>query len=201
MVWDFAISDVYYHVRQREGKMKCCESGIDVFEPGYDCIIDEGEAVSWEWINQQIYKQDLQDEYQEVDSEIVRIFEDLVESAKEYHEITGRYLQIWGELGELYAEIKYGLKRHKPHASGSDGRMANDFVEIKTISPEKVGATIQVKKRGNFNKLLIVKISDDFSFESTMIDRHDLPKQQNKTARISWQNAIDSKAEPWIKSV
>jgi len=38
--------------------MKCVESGRDVFEPGYDCIIDEGEAVSWAWINEQIEKQD-----------------------------------------------------------------------------------------------------------------------------------------------
>lgn len=173
--------------------MQCSESGIDVFEPGYDCIIDEGETISWSWINKQLAKQDLQNQDSDfdsdVDSRISDIFEGLVSCAREYHEITGRYLQIWGELGELYAEIKYGIKRHKPHTAGSDGRIENDFVEIKTISPEKTGTTVQVKKTGNFNKLLIVRIYDDFTFESKVIDRHNLPKEQSKMAHVSWQEA------------
>jgi hypothetical protein len=86
--------------------------------------------------------------------ELVMIFESLVENAMSYHELTGRYLQIWGELGELYAEIKYGIKRHKPHTRGSDGKLGNDFIEIKTISPEKDGGKVQVKRAGNFNRLL-----------------------------------------------
>jgi hypothetical protein len=46
------------------------------------------------------------------DPELVMIFESLVENAMSYHELTGRYLQIWGELGELYAEIeKFKIER------------------------------------------------------------------------------------------
>ena len=71
------------------------------------------------------------------DSELAEIFEELVNLAKRHHELTGRYLQIWGELGELYGELKYDIKRHRPMAQGSDGRLGNDHIEIKTISPEK----------------------------------------------------------------
>jgi hypothetical protein len=39
--------------------MQCSENGMDVFELGYDCIIDEGEVISWDWINRQIAKQDI----------------------------------------------------------------------------------------------------------------------------------------------
>src|SRR5690606_25160855 len=100
-------------------------------------------------------------------------------------ELTGRYLQIWGELGEFYAEVKYGLKRHRAHAPGSDGKLGNDFVEVKTISPEKGGDSVSVKRAGNFNKLLIVRISFDFEFESLMVDRESLRKGAGKNVRIN----------------
>lgn len=103
-----------------------------------------------------------------------------------YHELTGRYLQIWGELGELYAEIKYGIKRHKSHARGSDGKLGNDFVEIKTISPEKDGGQVQVKRAGNFNRLLVIKIGEKFEFEGRFIKRKQLSKDEGTYARVSW---------------
>ncbi|AEV27274.1 hypothetical protein Dsui_2938 [Azospira oryzae PS] len=151
-----------------------------------DGIYDDGEWISWEWINGQLYKQEIQQIYPQVEPELAMLFEDLVESAQAYHHLTGRYLQIWGELGELYAEVKYGIKRHKPHTKGSDGRLGNNFVEIKTISPEKDGGQVQVKRAGNFNKLLVVKISEDFEFEGRFIDRKRLSKGEGTHARVSW---------------
>lgn len=118
--------------------------------------------------------------------ELIQIFDDLVSSAKAYYQLTGRYLQIWGELGEIYAEIEFGIIRHKPHTRGSDGKMGNDFVEIKTISPEKSAEQIQVKRSGNFNKLLIVRISDDFTFEGRFVRRKNISKGEGKYARVSW---------------
>lgn len=155
-----------------------------------DGIYDDGEWISWEWINGQLYKQEVQQAYPQVEPELAMLFEELVESAQAYYHLTGRYLQIWGELGELYAEVKYGIKRHKPHTQGSDGRLGNDFVEIKTISPEKDGGQVQVKRAGNFNKLLVVKISENFEFEGRFIDRKRLSKGGGVHARVSW-SALD----------
>ena len=137
----------------------------------------------WEW---QPFDKELAETGQQSDPEIIMIFENLVDNAAAYHDITGRYLQIWGELGELYAEIKYGIKRHKPHTSGSDGKLGNDFIEIKTISPEKAGEQVQVKRAGNFNKLLVVKITKDFEFEARLIGRKKLSKGDGAHARVSW---------------
>lgn len=122
------------------------------------------------------------------DPELGLIFEALVNNARAYHELTGRYLQIWGELGELYAEVNYGIKRHKPHTRGSDGKIGNDFVEIKTISPEKGGAQVQVKRAGNFNRLLVIMISGQFDFEGRFIKRKQLSKGDGAYARVSWSN-------------
>jgi hypothetical protein len=161
-----------------------------------DGIYDDGEWISWEWINGQLYKQEVQQAYPEVEPELAMLFEDLVENARSYHELTGRYLQIWGELGELYAEVKYGIKRHKPHTKGSDGKLGNDFVEIKTISPEKDGGKVQVKRAGNFSKLLVIKISDDFEFEGRFIDRKQLSKGEGSHARVSWSALATDKQKP-----
>jgi hypothetical protein len=141
----------------------------------------------WEW--QPLNEKELPTVCPQENSELVKIFESLVDSAKSYHTLTGRYLQIWGELGEFYAEIKYGIKRHKPHTRGSDGKLGNDFIEIKTISPEKSRYEVQVKRAGNFNKLLIVKITEDFKFDGEFIGRKKLPKGDGTHARVSWQGS------------
>lgn len=164
--------------------IRCSKTGRPM-EPG-DGIYDDGEWISWEWINGELYKQEVQQEYPQVNPELAMLFEDLVENARAYYHLTGRYLQIWGELGELYAEVKYGIKRHKPHTRGSDGKLGKDFVEIKTISPEKDGGKVQVKRAGNFNKLLVVKINNEFEFEGRFIERKQLSKGEGTHARVSW---------------
>ncbi len=173
--------------------MKCAYTGIEINDPS-EGIWDDGEWISWEYINHHLDSdEDWEEDYDSSTSEpnpstleLWELLAELVESAKNYLEVTGRHLPIYGELGELYGEIKYGIKRHSPNTPGSDGRMGNDFVEIKTISPLKNKETVQVKRAGNFSKLLIVKINQDFEFESKMIDRKDLRKGSGKYAKASW---------------
>jgi hypothetical protein len=151
-----------------------------------DGIYDDGEWISWDWINGQLHEKEIRQEYPQVDPELAMLFEDLVGNAADYHAMTGRYLQIWGELGELYAEVKYGIQRHRPHTQGSDGKLGKDFIEVKTISPEKDGGTVQVKRSGNFNKLLVIKIDRHFNFEGRFIERRKLGKGTGKHASVSW---------------
>src|SRR3712207_336514 len=103
--------------------IRCSMTGLPM--NAGDGIYDDGEWISWDWINGQLYKQEIQHEYPQVDPELAMLFEDLVRNAAEYYGMTGRYLQIWGELGELYAEVKYGIRRHRPHTKGSDGKLGN----------------------------------------------------------------------------
>lgn len=170
--------------------MRCAMTGRPILDSS-DGIYDDGEWISWDWINQQIYEQELLAEYPQAGLAVVQVFEDLVAAAAHYKALTGRYLQIWGELGELYAEIKYGLKRHAPGTQGSDGRLGNDWIEVKTISPEKNKAKIQVKRAGNFNKLLVVRISECYEFEARLIDRKRLAKGTGKVASLSWSSLPD----------
>src|SRR5690349_9613042 len=114
--------------------LECAMTGRPLHDTS-EGIYDDGEWISWAWIKDQIEDQELKHEYPKAASlEVVRIFRDLVDLASAYRRATGRYLQIWGELGELYAEIEYGIVRHRPGTQGSDGRLGNDWIEVKTIS-------------------------------------------------------------------
>jgi hypothetical protein len=156
----------------------------------------EWECISWDSIKDQLADQEPQAEYSpQASPAAIRAFEDLVAVAQEYKVATGRYLQIWGELGELYAEIKYGIIRHHPGTQGSDGRLGNDWIEIKTISPGKKTDTIQVKRAGNFNELIVVKISDEFKFQAKKIPRTSLEKGNGKHMKVSWQSTTRDKSK------
>ena len=134
------------------------------------------------------YELELREKYPNTDIKIIQIFEDLVYCAASYKLLTGRYLSIFGELGELFAEITFDIKRHKPGTPGSDGKIGNDFVEVKTITPEKKAQKVSVKRKGNFNKLVVVKINKQFAFEARMLDRKKMRKGKGKLATVSWSS-------------
>jgi hypothetical protein len=102
---------------KRNMTIRCSMTGKPMDGPA-DGIWDDGEWISWDWINEQLYEQELQSQYPAANLEIVRIFQELVEVSAEYKEITGRYLPVFGELGELFAEITFGIKRNKPRTQG-----------------------------------------------------------------------------------
>lgn len=115
--------------------------------------------------------------------EQTEILLDLIDCARRHFENTGRYLQIWGELGEIYAEVKLGLRRHGTHTAGSDGTIAGKRVEVKTISPEKASDRVLVKSQGDFEQLLIVRIDHDFQFQAKLFDRSELRGSAGKFLR------------------
>ena len=115
--------------------------------------------------------------------EQIEIFEDLIDCSQRHFRNTGRYLQVWGELGEIYAEIKFGLCRHGTHHPGSDGSINGKLVEVKTISPEKAGDSVIVKRQGHFEQLLIVRIDGNFKFTGKLIDRDKLADGGGKFLR------------------
>ena len=158
-------------------------TGIPI-ENSADGVWDDGEWISWDYINQILAEQESGPDVPMVSRERKEIFEVLVHTASNYKNHTGRLLDIFGELGELYAEIQLGISRHKPNTPGSDGRVGNDFVEVKTISPLKQNDKVRVKRKGNFNKLYVVRISENFYFEGRMIDRRKLRKGDGKFASV-----------------
>ena len=104
----------------------------------------------------------------------------MLDCAARHFANTGRYLQVWGELGEIYAEIKFGLCRHGTHRAGSDGTIEGKLVEVKTISPERAGDRVLVKRQGDFEQLLIVRIDQNFQFQGKLFERSELKGSTGK---------------------
>jgi hypothetical protein len=123
--------------------------------------------------------------------EQAEILADLVDCADRHFRNTGRYLQVWGELGEIYAEVKFGLRRHGTHRAGSDGTIEGILVEVKTISPEKVSDEVVVKSQGDFDRLLIVRIDENFAFTGKFFDRKELAGGGGKFLRARLRKGDD----------
>lgn len=151
-----------------------------------NAIWDDGEWVSWNEINRQIQYKEWGAKYPNADLSIVPFFENLLSLAQDYHLQTGRHLNTYGDIGELFGAITHGIKLHTNFAQGSDGRLGDDFVEVKTITPFNARDMVTVKRAGHFSKLFVVKINADFEVSGRMIDRKQLPKGSGKILRLRW---------------
>ncbi len=140
-----------------------------------NAIWDDGEWVSWDEINQQIQYKEWGAKYPNADRSLIPIFEDLLSTAEHYHNVTGSHLQVYGDIGELFCAITHGMKLNRNYAAGADGRLGNDHVEVKTITPFKNSDMVEVKASGNFSKLFVVKITAKFEIAGRLIDRKYLP--------------------------
>lgn len=147
---------------------------------------DDGEWVTWDEIDQQIQYKEWRARYPNADLSLVSIFQSLLETAQSYHELTGRHLQVYGDIGELYGVITHGLKLHRNYAQGSDGRIGDDFVEVKTITPFKGDDVVTLNMARNFSMVLIVKITEDFEIRGKLVDRKSLSRSTGDRLRLDW---------------
>lgn len=161
-----------------------------------NAIYDDGEWITWTEINSHLERLEFQAAFPHLEVDLVSIFQQLYEVATEYHDLTGSHLQVYGDLGELYGAIVHKVKLHRNYAQGSDGKIGDDFVEIKTITPFKSNNVITLNMDRNFSKVLIVRIDQNFQFSSKLISRKCLPKTSGRILRIDWdQIAPDAPPE------
>jgi len=153
-----------------------------------NAIWDDGEWISWDEINEQIQYKEWRARYPNADLSLVPIFESLIGAAEEYYQLTGSHLQVYGDIGELYGAITHGIKLHRNYAQGSDGRLGNYFVEVKTITPFKNRDVVEINIDQNFSTVLIVKVNANFEVRGKLIDRKALPagKMRNNRLCINW---------------
>ena len=162
-----------------------------------NAIYDDGEWITWTEINSHLERLEFEARFPDLVVDLVPIFQDLLTVAQEYHYLTGSHLQVYGDLGELYGAITHGIKLHRNYAQGSDGKLGNHFVEVKTITPFKTKDTITLNLKRNFSKVLIVKIDEAFEVQSKMIDRKALPKVKGDKLSLNWADfASDSEETP-----
>lgn len=160
---------------------------------------DDGEWVTWTEINQQLRYKEWSAKYPNAKRSIIPFFEELISLAQRYYCETGLHLNVYGDIGELFGAITYGIKLNKNYAQGADGRLGNDHIEVKTITPFKNRDIVEVKRAGNFNKLLVVKINEDFKVAGRMIDRKVLARKfRGAIWRVKWSDLPPERADPFV---
>ena len=154
-----------------------------------DGIYDDGEWISWDYLNMQIFEQHFRSSFIKTQAPTSPQTLALIEEARNHYRRTGQRSQLLGEIGELYAAEVFGIERHKPYAQGSDGRIGDMLIEIKTITPGKRQKSVEVKRSGNFRMLVVVRIWGNFRMEARMIDRRCLPKGSEPKVTVTWEMA------------
>lgn len=123
------------------------------------------------------------------DYDLIQYLEDLLQIAEDYNRQTGRHLNVYGDIGELYGAVVYGIRLNRLYAPGADGRMGDDHVEIKTISPTSTSGTKYVSTKGNWNKILLVKIDPQFDVRGYLLERKNLPTK-GESLKIKWDAGL-----------
>ena len=158
---------------------------------------DDGEWISWdtfgtEFDDQESHLAQLEREaelklrFPKADISLIPCFQDLLAIAEGYFRVSGKHLQVYGDIGELFGAITYGIALHRNYAPGSDGRLGKDFVEVKTITPFNTHDRVKINLAGNFSKLLVVKVNADFEVSGKMVDRKRLPKSGGQNLNLTW---------------
>jgi len=158
---------------------------------------DDGEWISWDsipdWdegntshLARLEHQAALAIAFPKADLTLVPYFQNLLALAEGYYRDTGNHLQVYGDIGELFGAITYGISLHRQYAQGSDGKLGRDFVEIKTITPFKKVDKVTVNLDRHFSKLLIVKIDDSFQVSGRMLARKDLPATRSRQLEVHW---------------
>lgn len=151
-----------------------------------NAIYDDGEWITWDEINSHLERLEFEACFPNLTVDLVPIFQKLLTTAQDYYDLTGRHLQVYGDLGELYGAITHGIKLHRNYAQGSDGKIGNHFVEVKTITPFKSNDTITLNLKRNFSMVLLVKIDANFEVQGKLIGRKALPKVRGDFLKLSW---------------
>jgi hypothetical protein len=143
--------------------------------------------LSWGDINDPAQANQIQHHFPDADPAYIAALQGLLRTARSFNASTNRHLQIYGDIGELYGAIVHGIALHRFSAEGSDGRLGDDFVEIKTISPFKSWKVVNLRMDRHFSKLLAVRVMQDFSVQGVMVSRSALPKPDSPEMILEWE--------------
>ena len=105
---------------------------------------------------------------------------------------TGCACRLWGRVGELCVALLFGVRLCRRNVQGHDGRLGNDFVEIKTITPRKRKPFVRAKRAGNFSQLAVVRVYDDLTLQILVVPRDRLPTgRRGRYLKVPWSIARD----------
>lgn len=162
-----------------------------------EAIWDDGEWISWAWIYEQIAlekRQQIHVEYPEdpPQPEAPSLRRLVSEAVAHDDSNPGTPSRLWGLIGELYVAERFGVLLSRDEVQGHDGRLGDELVEIKTITPHKVRSFARVKRKGNFSVLAVVRVDEQLRFDARLIRRDRFLSEGKGTyATLSWSRACE----------
>ncbi len=174
-----------------EPPLRCSITGNPIWNTG-EGIYDDGEWVSWAYINQQIEKSEIEieidEDFEPAPSPQGLELNGMIAQAARLQKGSPQAAALWGRIGELYVAELYGVALNRTHAQGHDGRLSNDLVEVKTLTPQKNNLIVRVKQAGNFSLLAVVRVNEELDFDVRLVRRANLPKvAEGKFWFLSWK--------------
>jgi len=91
--------------------------------------------------------------------------------------------------------VQWQRKRRNVSAPHNSLDHTHENDQDEAITPDNGKDGVRLKRAGNFGKLVVVKISDDFQFAARMVDRRLLGKGRGKWATLSWDAMIAGEPE------
>ncbi|MGZ9808836.1 hypothetical protein ACXN5S_00045 [Pseudoroseicyclus sp. H15] len=132
-------------------------------------------------------EQELARIFPKADLALVPIYRDLLALAEEFQMFTGRDLGLWAQIGELYGAITYGISLDREGGRSTGGTLEGERIAIRTIAPGAEDEAVLVDRAEAFDKLLIVRIGENFQVRGQMLPRHALPAGESAELRVCWQ--------------
>jgi hypothetical protein len=171
-------------------------TGLEIRDSG-DGIWDDGEWISWAWINTQIEPSEFgllddadveEDDEDETPEPSVELLFRILAAKNHYENTLNEISRDWGPIGEAYLAECFNVKLCSRHTEGHDGRLGDDLIEIKTITPHKRRAFVTVKRGGNFSVLAVVRVTSDITFAVRFVRRDQLPRGNGgKRIVVTWE--------------
>jgi hypothetical protein len=178
--------------------MRCAMTGLEIRDSG-DGIWDDGEWISWAWINTQIEPSEPdcsedgereEDEDDAAPEPSVDLLFRILAAKNHYENTLDEISPDWGPIGEAYLAEAFEVKLCSRHTEGHDGRLGDELIEIKTITPHKRRAFVTVKRGGNFSVLAVVRITRDSAVAVRFVRRDQLPRGNGgKRIVVTWETA------------
>lgn len=118
-------------------------------------------------------------------SQVAR-FGEMLDRTRDYHQATGGHLHLYGDLGELFGAITYGIRLDHSYTGAVDGHLGRDAVMIKTLTPFADHDQVTIHLDVAFSKLLLVRIDETFAVSGRMIERQDLNTATDNRLSLTW---------------
>lgn len=124
------------------------------------------------------------------------LYDSLLTTAERHHKLTGRHLNVFGDIAELYATIAHNIRFGRNDEAGREGRLGDDHYTVKCISPNNTSDTVNLDMSGNFSHVVVVKITADFRVSGRVIARKDLPGSSDQLRKLRWSALPETPFNP-----